>query len=163
MFGLREEWKPFFSDSEAAAWTTTEDPAAGVPILRSVVCSELGGERLVPLHDRIERVHPELDFWSVSAEGAAKARFTHHKFVPNMRVCSHQTAGLSTLLVGTLVRTETFSWRKLAAVVISLTGVVLVITASNSEGEESGLLGDCLAILSALLYGFYATLVKKCM
>jgi solute carrier family 35 protein F5 len=83
------------------------------------------------------------------------------------------TSSIWTLLCGALMRVERFTLRKFTGVVASLAGVVLIssIDVSGHNDENRGsfphktprelALGDCMAFVSALLYGFYAVFMKK--
>lgn len=75
------------------------------------------------------------------------------------------TSGLFTLILGSLCGIDTFSFWKLLAVVFSCTGVTLVTwvdhDASNTPLSLSKpLLGDVLALISALCYAGYVTFLK---
>ncbi|KAI3628632.1 hypothetical protein CBS14141_000335 [Malassezia furfur] len=76
------------------------------------------------------------------------------------------SSGFFTLLLGSMVGTDTFAPGKVVSVVLSFLGVALVTwsdhgTSSVSAGDASNpLLGDMLAILSALCYAVYVTLLK---
>lgn len=74
------------------------------------------------------------------------------------------TSGFFTLALGHILGLETFSLLKLTAVIASIIGVSLV-TKGDSEAEsqhslKAPLLGDALALLSALLYAGYVSLLK---
>lgn len=74
------------------------------------------------------------------------------------------TSGFFTLALGHILGLETFSLLKLSAVIASILGVSLV-TKGDSEAEsqqalKAPLLGDALALLSALLYAGYVSLLK---
>ena len=68
-----------------------------------------------------------------------------------------------------LFRVERFTWSKALAVVVSLLGIAII---SNADSSERGgtpqeeltptdiLLGDSLALIGALFYGVYTTLLK---
>lgn len=89
------------------------------------------------------------------------------------------TSSIWTLLIGALARTERFTWRKLCGVLASLAGIVLIsqvdLKSGNADaGNESRALddfpdktpyelalGDALALLSAVIYGFYTINLKK--
>ncbi|KAF2272696.1 uncharacterized protein EI97DRAFT_385244 [Westerdykella ornata] len=83
------------------------------------------------------------------------------------------TSSIWTLLVGSILRVERFTLRKFLGVVASLVGVVLIasIDTSGETDENRGsfphktprelALGDVMAFVSAVLYGFYAILMKK--
>ncbi|EKG15621.1 hypothetical protein MPH_07056 [Macrophomina phaseolina MS6] len=85
------------------------------------------------------------------------------------------TSSIWTLLTGAFIGVEHFTIRKLLGVLASLAGVVLIstvdISGTNNSDENRGsfpsktqgeiALGDALAFLSAVMYGFYAVLMKK--
>ncbi|KAF1355795.1 hypothetical protein EJ07DRAFT_181782 [Lizonia empirigonia] len=64
------------------------------------------------------------------------------------------TSSIWTLLCGSLLRVERFTLRKLIGVGASLAGVALISSIDLA-------LGDVMAFISAVLYGFYAVLMKK--
>jgi solute carrier family 35 protein F5 len=71
------------------------------------------------------------------------------------------TSGLSTLILGTLLRVDSFSYGKLVAVGLSLGGVAVVsFTDTQDEGKDS-LIGDMLSLLGAVFYAVYLVLLKK--
>lgn len=83
------------------------------------------------------------------------------------------TSSIWTLLCGSLLRVERFTLRKLIGVGASLAGVALISTidVSGETDENRGsfphktprelALGDVMAFVSAVLYGFYAVFMKK--
>ena len=83
------------------------------------------------------------------------------------------TSSIWTLLVGTLMRVERFSIKKLLGVLASLAGIVMISTVdlSGENDETRGsfphksrrqiAIGDSIAFLSAVLYGLYSVLLKK--
>jgi len=83
------------------------------------------------------------------------------------------TSSIWTLLGGSVIGVERFTLRKLFGVLTSLAGIVLISTVDVSgENEENRgsfphktprelATGDSMAFLSAILYGFYAVLMKK--
>ncbi|KAK3111123.1 hypothetical protein LTR53_013938 [Teratosphaeriaceae sp. CCFEE 6253] len=85
------------------------------------------------------------------------------------------TSSVFTLLFGALLRVERFTCRKLAAVAASLAGVALIssvdLSGKNTDDGHRGdfprkslrevALGDALALLSAVLYGVYAVVMKR--
>jgi solute carrier family 35 protein F5 len=83
------------------------------------------------------------------------------------------TSSIWTLLCGSLLRVERFTIRKLIGVGASLAGVALISTidVSGTTDENRGsfphktprelALGDTMAFVSAVLYGFYAVFMKK--
>ncbi|KAH9064266.1 hypothetical protein EDB87DRAFT_1600084 [Lactarius vividus] len=71
-------------------------------------------------------------------------------------------SGFFTLILGRIFRIDNFTIAKIGAVATSFTGVILVSlsdTGTLRNGRLS-LLGDCLALLSALFYAFYVILLK---
>lgn len=83
------------------------------------------------------------------------------------------TSSIWTLFAGSLLRVERFTVRKFIGVCASLAGVVLISTVdiSGETDENRGsfphktprqlAIGDTMAFVSAVLYGFYAVLMKK--
>lgn len=83
------------------------------------------------------------------------------------------TSSIWTLLCGALLRVERFTLRKFIGVCASLAGVVLISTidVSGETDENRGsfphktprelAIGDTMAFVSAVLYGFYAVFMKK--
>ncbi|KAH0590597.1 hypothetical protein H2248_000733 [Termitomyces sp. 'cryptogamus'] len=73
-------------------------------------------------------------------------------------------SGLSTLSVGRVFHVETLTFVKVIAVFLSFAGVVLVSLSDSSSTLESKptnlLWGDFLALVSAIVYGLYVTLLK---
>lgn len=84
------------------------------------------------------------------------------------------TSSIFTLLFGTLLHVEIFTVRKLLSVLASLLGIILISTVDITTADDDSsrgsfphkspsqlAIGDALAFLSAILYGFYAILMKK--
>lgn len=83
------------------------------------------------------------------------------------------TSSIWTLLSGSLMRVERFTVKKLIGVCASLAGVVLIsmVDVSGETDENRGsfphktprelAIGDVMAFVSAVLYGFYAVFMKK--
>ncbi|KAF2200358.1 hypothetical protein GQ43DRAFT_373989 [Delitschia confertaspora ATCC 74209] len=83
------------------------------------------------------------------------------------------TSSVFTLLFGTLFHVEAFTLRKFFGVCASLLGIILIssIDVSGKTDENRGsfphktnrelAIGDAMAFLSAVLYGFYAVFMKK--
>lgn len=83
------------------------------------------------------------------------------------------TSSIWTLLCGSLMSVERFTVRKCLGVVASLAGIVLIssVDVSGSTDENRGsfphkstrelAIGDAMAFISAVLYGFYAVFMKK--
>ena len=78
------------------------------------------------------------------------------------------TSAMFTLLLGSILHVELFTPTKLASVVASLAGISLIATtdlapAASTTGHRSPLqifVGDAMALLSALAYATYITLLK---
>ncbi|KAJ1898362.1 hypothetical protein LPJ66_002797 [Kickxella alabastrina] len=77
-------------------------------------------------------------------------------------LCS--TSGLFTLIIGALGGIERFTGTRLIAVFISTLGVYSIVKYGVSTADSATMplswLGDSLALLSAVLYGCYTTLLK---
>lgn len=100
------------------------------------------------------------------------------------------TSSIWTLILGAITRTEKFTWRKLLGVLASLFGIALISKldmggsaaspTSDSDSEVTAaalltravsdfpnkppselLLGDALALLSAVIYGFYTVMLAR--
>lgn len=83
------------------------------------------------------------------------------------------TSSIWTLLSGSIMRVERFTFRKLIGVCASLAGVILIsmVDVSGETDENRGsfphktprelAIGDVMAFVSAVLYGFYAVFMKK--
>lgn len=89
------------------------------------------------------------------------------------------TSSVWTLIFGTISRTERFTWKKLCGVLASLAGIILISQVDLKSGEGKFgpekramaefpektpyelALGDALALLSAVIYGFYTIVLKK--
>lgn len=83
------------------------------------------------------------------------------------------TSSIWTLLCGSIMRVERFTLRKFIGVCASLAGVVLIssVDVSGETDENRGTfphktprelaIGDAMAFISAVLYGFYAVFMKK--
>lgn len=83
------------------------------------------------------------------------------------------TSSVWTLIFCAVMRVETFSYRKLAGVVASLAGVILISTVdlSGKSDEDRGnfphksqasiAIGDGMAFFSAIVYGLYVTVMKR--
>ncbi|CAO3623627.1 unnamed protein product [Mucor hiemalis] len=74
-------------------------------------------------------------------------------------------SGLTTLCIGAMFKVEKLNLIKFAAVFTSLIGVSLVSWSDHLNGDEEGtvsapLVGDFLALLGAIFYGCYTTLLK---
>ncbi|CAA6662572.1 unnamed protein product [Spirodela intermedia] len=76
------------------------------------------------------------------------------------------SSSLFTFLVSLVFLGEAFTWVKLAGVLLCMGGTVMVSLGDTEAGaravaSESPLLGDALALISALLYSVYITLIRK--
>ena len=83
------------------------------------------------------------------------------------------TSSVWTLIFCSIMRIESFTWRKLVGVLASLTGVILISTVdlSGSSDENRGnfphktlgeiAVGDAMAFVSAGIYGLYVTVMKR--
>ncbi|KAH7067234.1 hypothetical protein BKA63DRAFT_114365 [Paraphoma chrysanthemicola] len=83
------------------------------------------------------------------------------------------TSSIWTLLSGSILRVERFTLRKFIGVCASLSGVILIsmVDVSGETDENRGTfphksprelaVGDVMAFVSAVLYGFYAVFMKK--
>jgi solute carrier family 35 protein F5 len=85
------------------------------------------------------------------------------------------TSSVFTLFFGAMFKVERFTLRKLFGVLASLTGIIVIasldVSGSSSDDKHRGdfpkkslrerAIGDCLALLSALMYGLYAVFMKK--
>lgn len=83
------------------------------------------------------------------------------------------TSSIWTLLCGSLIGVEKFTFKKLVGVLASLVGVILISTVdvSGESNKDRGsfpykspkeiAIGDAMAFISAVMYGFYAVLMKK--
>ncbi|KAL8793935.1 MAG: hypothetical protein Q9195_003448 [Heterodermia aff. obscurata] len=83
------------------------------------------------------------------------------------------TSSIWTLVFGALLRVEVFSFKKLLGVIASFVGILLIsgVDISGDHDKDRGsfphkspgsiAVGDALALTSAILYGIYATIMKK--
>lgn len=83
------------------------------------------------------------------------------------------TSSIWTLLIGTVWGVEHFTVRKLLGVLASLAGVALISTVDMSGGNDENrgtfphkttgeiAIGDAMSFLAAIIYGFYAVVMKK--
>ncbi|KXL48469.1 MAG: hypothetical protein FE78DRAFT_141890 [Acidomyces sp. 'richmondensis'] len=85
------------------------------------------------------------------------------------------TCSVFTLLFGALFGVERFTLRKLLAVIASLIGIVMIsgidFSGKSTDDEHRGdfpqktfrdlIIGDALALVSAVMYGLYAVFMKK--
>ena len=78
------------------------------------------------------------------------------------------TTSIFTLFIGMLLGIETFNLQKLACIIISFAGVVLINWSESGLSKDSGnkfvpknpRLGNALAVLGALMYAFYMIVMK---
>lgn len=71
------------------------------------------------------------------------------------------TSSFFTLIIGSVFKIERFTYAKLGALCLSILGVCLVTRSLGSEpASKDSMLGNLLALGSALLYGVYSTLLK---
>lgn len=73
------------------------------------------------------------------------------------------SSSLFTFLVSLCVLNEKFTWLKLSSVLLCMVGTIIV---SLADASSSGFVynagwGDLLCLVSALLYAFYSTLIRK--
>ncbi|CAL9735673.1 thiamine-repressible mitochondrial transport protein Thi74p [Monosporozyma servazzii] len=79
------------------------------------------------------------------------------------------TASFFTLFFGVLFGIDTINIHKLIGLIISLCGIIIIITKSigsstdsfNHLSHKNIIIGDCLALLGALIYGIYSTIFKR--
>lgn len=85
------------------------------------------------------------------------------------------TSSVFTLVFGVFFRVEIFTWRKVIGILASLSGIIIVssvdISGRSGDDEHRGdfpmksaselILGNALALLSALTYGIYTVFMKK--
>lgn len=85
------------------------------------------------------------------------------------------TSSVFTLVFGVFFGVEKFTWRKLIGILASLSGIMIVssvdISGTSGDDEHRGdfpsksanelILGNALALLSALTYGIYTVFMKK--
>lgn len=84
------------------------------------------------------------------------------------------TSSIWTLLLGAIVRVESFSYKKLIGVLASLAGITLIsmVDLSGKDNDENRgnfphkshteiAIGDAMALGSAVMYGIYAIVMKK--
>ncbi|PRP84363.1 hypothetical protein PROFUN_08228 [Planoprotostelium fungivorum] len=70
------------------------------------------------------------------------------------------TSSLFILIIGIILKTEKFTLVKLAAVILSISGVVLVSLSDRQKMAGNSLVGNALSLLSAVLYAAYVSLLK---
>lgn len=93
------------------------------------------------------------------------SNYTFNIGLANTSVASSSTIStLSTLfglLLGTLTGVERFSFTKLAAALLTVGGVAIVSWSDNTQRGAATLLGDGVSVLSAFVFGLYATQLKN--
>ncbi|CUM62949.1 uncharacterized protein PRCAT00000509001 [Priceomyces carsonii] len=76
-----------------------------------------------------------------------------------------------TLFIGAFMKVDTFTAKKLICSVVSICGVLLISTGESHKNHDDGnkyvpknpALGNCLALVGALMYAFYLVIMKiKC-
>jgi solute carrier family 35 protein F5 len=71
------------------------------------------------------------------------------------------TSGLFTLMLGVALRLTQFHWLKLAGVLITIGGVVVVALSDRGSVRSETLQGDAVCLLSAIAYACYANVLKR--
>ena len=78
---------------------------------------------------------------------------------------------LFTLIIGALFRVETITTQKVLALVVSIVGLYLITVSSAAANDDTNndavahsnaWIGNLMALLSAVVYGLYTTLLKVC-
>lgn len=80
------------------------------------------------------------------------------------------TSSFFTLIIGALFRVETITTQKVLALVVSIVGLYLITVSSAAANDDTNdavahsnaWLGNLMALLSAVVYGLYTTLLKVC-
>ncbi|KAF5092969.1 hypothetical protein D0Z00_004317 [Geotrichum galactomycetum] len=81
------------------------------------------------------------------------------------------TSSFFTLIIGALFRVETITTQKVLALVVSIVGLYLITVSSAATSDDdtndavtysNAWLGNLMALLSAVVYGLYTTLLKVC-
>jgi solute carrier family 35 protein F5 len=80
------------------------------------------------------------------------------------------TSSFFTLIIGALFRVETITTQKVLALVVSIVGLYLITVSSAATSDDTNdavtysnaWLGNLMALLSAVVYGLYTTLLKVC-
>lgn len=135
--------------------------------------TELGGRNEEEGLTLRETAHLALEFCILwfSANYFAASCLEHTTVASSTILAS--TSSIWTLLCGSLLRVERFTLPKLLGVCASLAGVVLIslVDVSGDTDENRGsfphkspkelAVGDVMALVSAVLYGFYAVFMKK--
>jgi solute carrier family 35 protein F5 len=73
----------------------------------------------------------------------------------------YSTNSLFTFFFGALFKIDRFNSVKMAGVLLSLGGVIMVGLTDKEESGHESLLGDLLALLAAASYSLYALLFKR--
>jgi solute carrier family 35, member F5 len=70
------------------------------------------------------------------------------------------TSGLFTFFFALCILRDRFSWQKLSGVGITFAGIAFIASADESGGGQSTLIGDALALASAVFYGLYTIFLR---
>ncbi|KAH5032019.1 hypothetical protein HBI74_077740 [Parastagonospora nodorum] len=169
---LRDHESSSSSISSKAASRSSDAEAAEVLLGSSTQASQELPEEDTGLTLK-ETAHLALEFcilWFLANYFAAAC--LEYTTVASSTILS-STSSIWTLLSGSLMRVERFTVRKLIGVCASLAGVVLIslVDVSGETDENRGsfphktprelAVGDVMAFVSAVLYGFYAVFMKK--
>ncbi|TIB73830.1 hypothetical protein E3Q22_04298 [Wallemia mellicola] len=103
----------------------------------------------------------KFTFWWLLANFAVNASLEYTSVASSTILSS--TSGLWTFLIACLLRIERFSFTKLLAVFASIFGSILVAVSDASSVKASSnlsIIGDLLALLSALSFSIYILLLK---
>jgi len=172
--GPSDEYEPLVNEDETPSRTSPTHRSSHVP-------PEFTSADLPPLTMR-ETAHLASVFcflwflanWSLTA-GLGMTSVASATILSSM-------SGFFTLIIGRVFHVDHFTFSKIGAVAISFTGVILVSLSDTSDappdapsrpsstsgrpqlvdmqGGRYSLLGDCLALLSALVYAVYVILLK---
>ena len=171
---LWHEWKYAETDYKVTRSMDEEDAAAGESLLAQANGTPPGPTRKPDGKlDFRQTFRLSMEFcmiWFVANYlSSASLQYTS---VASVMILS-STSSVWTLVLCALFRVETFSLRKLAGVLASLAGVVLVSTLDVAGGGDSDrgsfphktpgqvASGDAMAFLGAVMYGVYVTMMKK--
>ncbi|KAI0778509.1 hypothetical protein BD413DRAFT_465106 [Trametes elegans] len=167
-FNHREGYEPLLTDVDAA-----ETLAVTVSIVPQNDIEEDNPSRPLTTHETAQLAAVFCFLWFI-ANWSVNAALDYTS-VASATILSSMS-GFFTLGIGRLFRVESLSLIKIAAVVTSFVGVVLVSLSDSSTPEPSGpptetsviaaytpslpIFGDALALFSALFYALYVTLLK---
>ncbi|KAF2126678.1 hypothetical protein P153DRAFT_425191 [Dothidotthia symphoricarpi CBS 119687] len=187
---LLVQWRNFVN-RRAGRWTLLRDHEQHSSSLSSKSHTESGSAATELLlgnspHESTERVDSLEESLTLKATAKLSLEFCLVWFLANYFAAAcleyttvasstilASTSSICTLICGALLRVERFTLRKCIAVGASLAGVALIssIDVSGETDENRGsfphksprelALGDTMAFVSAVLYGFYAVLMKK--